>query len=296
MMRTKCFLLAFFLLIVLRAGATSPVPFDMDLWPAGLPNSNGMESLGYDDSKKNFKPSVRVFLPVATEKPAKAVVICPGGGYSNLALSHEGYGWAPFFNEQGMAAIVLKYRLPNGHHEVPASDAMEAIRVVKEHAAEWNIDAVSIGIMGSSAGGHLASTVATHAPAEVLPAFQILFYPVILMDLENTHAGSRKNLLGDDPSEDLERLYCNDLQVSANTPPAFITHSDDDKVVKPINSVKYYMALQQQGVSAAMFIYPTGGHGWGIRPNFLYHQEILTELSSWLKNIPTNRGITPHIM
>jgi acetyl esterase/lipase len=263
--------------------AAAPAPLDVDLWENGLPNSNGMESQGYDDAKKNFKPSIRVYLPPKAEKPAKAVVICPGGGYSNLATEHEGYGWATFFNEQGIAAIVLKYRLPNGHHEVPASDAMEAIRLAKKHAAEWNIDPAGIGIMGFSAGGHLASTVATHAPDELRPTFQILFYPVILMDANVTHSGSRSKLLGDNPSVEMENLYSNDRQVTDATPPAFIALSGDDRAVKPINSIKYYMALLEHGASAAMFIYPTGGHGWGNRTNFRYNQEVLTELRGWLK-------------
>lgn len=123
-------------------------PIDIDLWQNGLPNTNGMEAQGYDDKKNNFKPSIRVYLPKASQQPARAVIICPGGGYGHLAMAHEGYDWAPFFNEQGIAAIVLKYRMPNGNREVPMSDAYEAIRYAKEHASEWNINPDCIGIMG----------------------------------------------------------------------------------------------------------------------------------------------------
>jgi acetyl esterase/lipase len=136
--------------------------------------------------------------------------------------------------------------------------------------------------MGSSAGGHLASTVATHAPAELRPAFQILFYPVITMNKEETHIGSRLNLLGENPTEEMGKLYSNELQVDSSTPRAFIALSDDDRGVKPVNSVKYYLALQQQGIPAALYIYPSGGHGWGIRESFKYHIEMLMELRSWL--------------
>jgi len=264
-----------------KAAPVPKSPFTIDLWEKGLPNSNGMEAQGYDDAKYNFKPCITVYLPKTT-RPAKAVVVCPGGGYANLAMNHEGHDWAPFFNNLGIAVVVLKYRMPNGNHEVPFSDACEAIRLTKAHAREWNIDPDMVGIMGSSAGGHLASTVATHAPKELRPAFQILFYPVITMNKEETHIGSRLNLLGENPTEEMGKSYSNELQVDSSTPRAFIALSDDDRGVKPVNSVKYYLALQQQDIPAALYIYPSGGHGWGIRESFKYHIEMLMELRSWL--------------
>ena len=212
---------------------SSQLPFDVDLWEKGLPNSNGREAEGYDDEKRNYKPSVRVFLP-KSEKPVKAILICPGGGYNHLALKDEGYDWALYFNKRNMAAIVLKYRMPNGNPDVPVSDAYEAMRYIKEHAKEWNILPDSIGIMGSSAGGHLASTVATHATAKVRPAFQILFYPVIIMDGQDVHQGSRKQLLGENPDAKLVKKYSNELQVTKKTPRAFIALSGGDQSVKPI--------------------------------------------------------------
>lgn len=285
---SKTFLLLFCLLAVnlIASGQNNPAkqgePFIIDLWENGLPNSNGMESKGYDDKKYNFKPSIRVYLPVNTSAPTKAVVICPGGGYNHLAIRHEGYDWGAFFNAHGIAAIVLKYRTPYGNHEVPVSDAYEAIRLTKEHANEWNINPDCIGIMGSSAGGHLASTVATHATENLKPAFQILFYPVITMDPELTHNGSRKRFLGENPTEEMEKLYSNEFQVKEDTPRAFIVLSDDDKTVKPINSIKYYTALKEKNVPAAMYIYPDGGHGWGIKGSFKYQAEMLIELKTWL--------------
>lgn len=262
--------------------STPKSPFVIDLWQNGLPNSNGMELQGYDDAASNFKPAITVYLPKASQ-PTKAVIVCPGGGYQHLAMNHEGYDWAPFFNNLNIAVIVLKYRMPNGNLEVPISDAYEAIRLTKTNAKTWNINPECIGIMGSSAGGHLASTVATHAPADLRPAFQVLFYPVITMNKKETHAGSREHLLGNNPTTEMEKTYSNELQVNAFTPPAFIVLSDDDDGVKPVNSVKYYLALQQQGIPASMHIYPNGGHGWGIKESFKYHLEMLTELKSWLE-------------
>lgn len=255
---------------------------DIDLWQSGLPNTNGMESQGYDDKKHNFKPCIRIYLPKSGQ-PTKAIVICPGGGYEHLVMSHEGYSWGSFFNEQGIAAIVLKYRMPNGNREVPMSDAYEAIRIVKENATKWNIDPHYIGIMGASAGGHLASTIATHAPEDLRPAFQILFYPVISLDPKYTHRGSRLRFIGENPTSELEKEFSNELQVNAHTPRAFMALSDDDKGVKPINSIKYYTALKENNIPASMYIYPSGGHGWGIKDNFKFKNEMLAELKAWLK-------------
>lgn len=256
-------------------------PIEIDLWQNGLPNTNGMEAQGYDDEKNNFKPCIRLYLPKA-QQPTKAVVICPGGGYGHLAMSYEGYDWGPFFNEQGIAVIVLKYRMPNGNREVPMSDAYEAIRYTKEHASKWNINADEIGIMGFSAGGHLASTVATHASEELRPAFQILFYPVISMEPKYTHGGSRKQFLGEKVTEELVKEFSNEYQVDSLTPRAFIALSDDDKGVVPMNSIRYYSALKEKGTPAAMYIYPSGGHGWGIKDSFKFRNEMLTELKAWL--------------
>lgn len=257
-------------------------PIDIDLWQNGLPNTNGMEAQGYDDKKNNFKPSIRVYLPKASQQPVKAIIICPGGGYGHLAMAHEGYDWAPFFNEQGIAAIVLKYRMPNGNREVPMSDAYEAIRYAKEHASEWNINPDCIGIMGFSAGGHLASTVATHASEELRPAFQILFYPVISMEPKYGHGGSCRQFLGEKATEELKKEFSNEYQVDSLTPRAFIALSDDDRGVVPMNSIRYYSALKEKEIPAAMYIYPSGGHGWGMKDSFKFRNEMLMELKAWL--------------
>ena len=235
------------------------------------------------------QPSLRVFLPAPELATGRAVVACPGGGYSGLAVNHEGYDWAPYFNKQGIALIVLKYRMPKGDRTLPISDAEAAMKMVRDSADVWNLNPNDIGIMGSSAGGHLASTIATHAPEALCPNFQILFYPVITMDKSFTHMGSHDNLLGKDASADLEKEFSNEKQVTKETPRAFIVYSDDDKVVPPANGVNYYLALNKKGVPSVLHIYPTGGHGWGIREDFLYKSEMQNELTSWLRSFKAPR-------
>ena len=235
------------------------------------------------------QPSLRVFLPAPELATGRAVVACPGGGYSGLAVNHEGYDWAPYFNKQGIALIVLKYRMPKGDRTLPISDAEAAMKMVRDSADVWNLNPNDIGIMGSSAGGHLASTIATHAPEALRPNFQILFYPVITMDKSFTHMGSHDNLLGKDASADLEKEFSNEKQVTKETPRAFIVYSDDDKVVPLANGVNYYLALNKKGVPSVLHIYPTGGHGWGIREDFLYKSEMQNELTSWLRSFKAPR-------
>lgn len=284
-MKKFLFFMLSFLISMFKLSAQQEA-FNMDLWPNGLPNSNGIDqSQPYDDSKQNFKPSIRVFLPDADKATGQAVVCCPGGGYSHLAMDHEGYEWASFFNERGIALIVLKYRMPHANPDVPISDAKEALRVVRENAQKWNIDPQKVGIMGSSAGGHLASTVSTHSDMLTAPAFQILFYPVVTFDYKYTHQGSRHNLIGKNAAQELVTLYSNEKQASNQTPPAIMLLSDDDTAVPSPNSVNYYLALKQHGIKATMHIYPSGGHGWGIRKNFKYHKEMLADLSAWLDTL-----------
>jgi len=250
-----------------------------NLWVSGAPNNNG---------NPTDTAQVTVFLPNAKKATGRAVVCCPGGGYSHLAMAHEGTDWASFFNQQGIALVVLKYRMPRGNYEVPISDAEEAIRLVRRNAKLWNIDPQQIGIMGFSAGGHLASTIATHAKGEAKPDFQILFYPVITMDPSFTHKGSHDNFLGSSSSKrelkKLEQEYSNDLQVTRATPRAFIALSDDDSAVLPANGANYYQECYRHDVPATLHVYPTGGHGWGIRSSFQFHAEMLLELKAWLQS------------
>ena len=257
------------------ASASAQKVFDIDLWPNGPKE----KSVDREDTAR-----VRVFLPAENKNTRRAVVICPGGGYSHLAIEHEGYDWATFFNQEGIAAIVLKYRMPHGKYEVPISDAEEAIKLVRERSAEWRINPDDVGIMGFSAGGHLASTIATHSVKDAKPNFQILFYPVISMNPEFTHRGSHDNLLGEKPRKKREIEFSKDMQVSRTTPRAWIALSFNDDVVMPINGSNYYTELYKHDVPACIHVYPTGGHGWGFRSSFDYHIEMLLELKAWLKS------------
>lgn len=230
-------------------------------------------------------PKMKVFLPPSNISNGKAVVACPGGGYSHLAIHHEGYDWAPFFNNLGFAYAVVEYKLPYGNKSIPMEDVRECFRILTDSASSWKISPDRIGIMGSSAGGHLASTIATHLTEKCRPAFQILFYPVISLDNSITHQGTRKGFLGETSSEKEAAEWSSDKNVGPQTAPAFLVLSSDDKTVPPANSLRYYQALIANNIPAAMFIYPTGGHGWGYRTNFKYHEQMLQELTAWLKTI-----------
>ncbi|WP_276963252.1 alpha/beta hydrolase [Bacteroides graminisolvens] len=274
-------------LLIMTTSLCAQKPIELPLWPNGAPNSNelkGDEQEMDNGRVTNIKnPDITVYR--AEHPSGIAVIMCPGGGYARLAMNHEGHDMAPWFNTQGITYVVLKYRMPNGHNEVPFSDVEQAIRLVRQHAAEWNINPAKVGIMGASAGGHLASTLATHYTSkETRPDFQILLYPVITMDANFTHAGSRENLITKNPSADLIAKYSNELQVNAQTPQAFIALSSDDKAVLPQNSINYYLALLKHNVPATMHIYPTGGHGWGFRDNFTYKRQWTDELEKWLRN------------
>jgi len=260
--------------------------FELPLWPAGAPNSNGLtgteEDLEGGRVANVIKPSITVYK---ADKPnGMAIIMCPGGGYARLAMNHEGHDMAPWLNAQGITYIVLKYRMPNGHYEVPLSDAEQAIRLVRQHAKEWNIRPDRIGIMGASAGGHLAASLATlYNSNETRPDFQILFYPVISMVPGVTHGGSRQNLLGNKPSQELEDKYTLEKQVNERTPQAFIMLSADDGAVPPANGIHYFEALLQHQVPATLHVYPTGGHGWGFRDAFTYKRQWTGELEKWLR-------------
>lgn len=230
---------------------------------------NGKAALG-DGKVQETEVWVTVHRP--PEGHGAAVVICPGGGYGGLVTGAEGHGIAKWFNTYGVTGVVLEYRLPAGRHQVPLLDAQRAIRTVRAKAKDWSVDPAKIGIIGFSAGGHLASTAATHFddgdakatdPVERVscrPDFAILIYPVITMD-STTHGGSRTNLLGKDPSPKLIELYSNEKQVTAKTPPTFLAHAKDDRVVVPANSQMFYDALQAHKVPSRYLELASGGHG-----------------------------------
>lgn len=276
------FLLCMGLFVLSQTWLHAQQPLELKLWPEGMPNDNGMTCQEENGVLYVAEPTLTVYP--ATEGNGMAIVACPGSGYGKLATDHEGKDMAAWFNNQGITYAVLKYRMPNGHKEVPLSDARQAMRILRHRAGEWQLK--RIGIMGFSAGGHLASTVATHfEDEESHPDFQILFYPVISMDPEYTHRGTHDNLLGKQPAKEEEDDFSNELHVDGNTPPAFILHSSDDRSVPVAHSLNYYMALLRHQVPATLHIYPIGGHGWGYRDSFTYKREWTGELEKWLREI-----------
>lgn len=258
------------------------------LWPEGIPgstlNPSYVESSekGTDNITRVFQvsdPELIVYPAPKDKATGTSVIICPGGGYHILAIDHEGHYIAKWLNELGITAFILKYRLPSDiimmeKETGPLQDAIKAMRIVRGNAKKWNIDKNKIGIMGFSAGGHLASTLSTHYdiqlyncknPVSARPDFSILAYPVISMEKSITHMGSRTYLLGDKPTDDKVRYFSNDQMVNENTPPAFIFHAADDKSVPVQNSINYFKALNRYNIPVEMHIYEKGGHGFGIK-------------------------------
>ena len=267
------------------ANAQQPLP----LWPDGAPGALGKST--------NDIPTLTPFLPAAGTATGAAIVICPGGGYGGLA-NHEGADYALYLNQHGITAFVLKYRLGSHGYRHPRmlEDAQRAIRTVRARATEWNLDPKRIGIMGSSAGGHLASTALTHFDAgrpdatdsierqSSRPDLGILCYPVITMGT-NTHQGSKNNLLGKDPAPELVALLSSESQVTATTPPCFVWHTAEDKAVKVENSLEFATALQKHGVPFDLHVYQKGRHGIGLadKPPFTNAHPWARDLVFWLK-------------
>jgi acetyl esterase/lipase len=258
------------------------------LWPKGAPGAVGSE--GAD------KPSLTIYLAPADKANGSAVVVCPGGGYGGLASDHEGRQPAQWLNSQGIAAFVLKYRhAPRYRHPAPLQDAQRAIRTVRARAKEWNINPNRIGIWGFSAGGHLTSTAGTHFDAgkpdaddpidrvSCRPDFMILCYPVITLHPPHAHVGSRNNLLGKDADAKLVEELSNEKQVTKQTPPTFLFHTDGDRVVVPENSILFYLALRKAGVPAELHIYEKGNHGVGLAPKDPVLSSWPERLAAWLK-------------
>lgn len=262
-------------LITVSVASLAQQTFDANLYQ-GRPAE---ESSDATDTAK-----VRVFVPSERENTGRAIVICPGGGYEHLALAKEGYDWGEFFQNMGITAVVLKYRMPHGNPLVPVADAEQAMRLVRRNASAWGVSANDVGIMGFSAGGHLASIIATQSRGDAHADFQILFYPVISMVDGYGHKGSHDNFLGAHANKKKEKQYSSDMQVSRFTPRAFIVLSDDDNAVPPANGVNYYLEMYKNDRPASLHVYPSGGHGWGSKIGFKYHQEMMMELKAWLKS------------
>lgn len=281
----RCFQLILLFAVRAQADVQAPIP----LWPEGAPGALGKEDKDV--------PALTPYLADPAKATGAAIVVCPGGGYGGLA-QHEGKDYALFLNDHGVTAFVLKYRLGSQGYRHPAmlEDAARAVRLVRARAAEWRIDPKRIGIMGSSAGGHLASTLLTHFDAgksdsadpverqSSRPDLGILCYPVISMG-PNTHQGSKNNLLGKEPSPDLVKLLSNELQVTKETPPCFVWHTWEDKAVKVENSLEFAAALQRNGVPFDLHVYQQGRHGLGLndKPPFANAHPWSKDLEFWLK-------------
>jgi acetyl esterase/lipase len=275
--------------------------FTLKVWPNGAPNDNGMkepeEKFEGVRVRKVSEAEMYVYLPEKEDNTGAAVVICPGGGYGMEAMDHEGYQMAEWLKSKGIAGIVLKYRLPYGHHEIPSGDARQAIRIVRMNAEKWGVNPAKVGIAGSSAGGHLASTVGTvfdkgnpagKTPEEKIscrPDFMLLLYPVISFDESVGHMGSRKNLIGEGNDWNLAKKYSNELNVTTETPPTFLVLADDDKAVIPENSIRFYMALKKNNVPAEMHIFREGAHGFGMTKKNLPVDKWPDLFYNWLKAI-----------
>lgn len=304
MKRLIPFLLYFFLQRQLIAQEIT-----LPLWAAGkVPNYQQTGETEKRDTAETIhislvqSPDITVYRPSRRAATGQAVIICPGGGDVNLSYSWEGTDVAKLLNAKGITAIVLKYRLPNSKsnltpHLSPLMDAKRAIRLVRANSAKWNINPNKVGIMGFSAGGHLASTLGTHFDngdanaadtAERFscrPDFMVLVYPVISMSKPIMHAGSRNNLIGATADSSLAKLYSNELQVTKQTPPTFLIHATDDKTVPVENSLLMYQALKDNGVPVEMHIYPTGGHGFGLALGKGYLETWADRLVEWLRGL-----------
>ncbi|WP_422925317.1 alpha/beta hydrolase [Singulisphaera sp. PoT] len=255
--------------------SAAEMPKTLPLWPEGAPGALGKET--GDEFHAGDIPTLTVYKPEAEKATGASVVVCPGGGYGFLATEHEGKHVADWLNSLGVTAVVLKYRLaPKYHHPAMIEDAQRAIRTVRANAKEWKLDPKRVGILGFSAGGHLASTAATHfdkgkADAKdpidresSRPDLAILVYPVIALATPYGHAGSLKNLLGDSPSKELVESLSNETQVTKETPPTFLAHTNEDSAVPPENSLLYALAMRKAGVPVELHVFEKGQHGLGI--------------------------------
>jgi acetyl esterase/lipase len=290
------FLFLFSILLLSGVSAQDKV---LKVWPEGALNDNGMTKPEETFRKyhvRNVSEAVMyVYLPPKEKNTGVAIVICPGGGYSFEAMDYEGYDIAKWLNTLGITGVVLKYRLPYGHADVPSSDGKQAIRIIRENAKEWGINPKKVGIAGFSAGGHLASTVGTHfdygdknstsatARFSSRPDFMLLLYPVISLKEEFGHMGSRINLIGKGNNWELVKEYSNELQVTPETPPAFIAVADDDELVPARNSVEFYLALNKNSVPAELHVFAEGQHGFFLKKENLPVRDWPNLFYNWLK-------------
>ncbi|HLX93464.1 MAG TPA: alpha/beta hydrolase [Puia sp.] len=304
------------LLMLIYSSKMTESQIIIPLYPDGkIPNSKPVRDIESTEFNKDWnilivrnitRPTLTAFIPPKAIATGTAVLICPGGGYSIVAAGHEGFDVAKRLNEFGIAAFVLKYRLPNDTTMVnkeigPLQDAQRAMEIIRENAKQWQIDEHRVGVMGFSAGGHLASTVATHFNRPVIdnaeqinlrPDFAVLIYPVISFANDSiANIGTRDQLLGKRPQRDKEIEYSSDLQVNRQTPPSFLVHAEDDDVVKVQNSLVFYDALQKFKIPSELIVYPKGGHGFGLNikttnDNWIERLKDWLDSNGWLNKKP----------
>ncbi|OIN60357.1 alpha/beta hydrolase [Arsenicibacter rosenii] len=298
MLSFKRVLTAGFLLAGIFFSLTGNAQQAIPLYPGAIPNNTDAPDEEVVNASQGVskvsRPTLSIYLPPRDKATGAAVIVCPGGGYGTLVMKREGYDVAQALNELGIAAFVLKYRLPGDNTNkdksiAPLQDAQQAISLVRQRAGEWGVNPAKIGIMGFSAGGHLASTAGTHFSKAYIshpdgislrPDFMILVYPVISFSDSLGHKGSRERLLGTSPAKAQVDLFSNDLQVTTQTPPTFLLHAGDDTVVPIGNSLRFYEALLRHGVAAGMHIYPTGAHGFSKAPA---KEDWFAQCRTWLK-------------
>jgi len=292
MQKITCLLL--FATLFTKSFSQQTIPLYKDSIPNAIPGPDEEVDGNDKTASKTSRPTLTIYLPPKEKANGTAVVICPGGGYGVVVMQGEGFNIAEAFVKKGIAAFVLKYRLPSDKIMKdksigPLQDAQQAIKTIKENAKAWNIDSSRVGIMGFSAGGHLAATASTHfmhpeianpQHTSLRPTFAILIYPVISLSDSLMHKGSRDNLLGPNPSAEQARYFSNELQVTTQTPPTWITHTGDDKVVDVDNSIVYYEALRHHKVDAEMHLYPKGDHGFVLKYS---PDEWMLPVFDWMK-------------
>lgn len=302
---SKSFCISLYLLITINSCFSQEI---INLWSDTIPKHQENDQV--ETQKKGDllwienvqEPTLEIYLTPKKNSTGKAMVICPGGGYAGLAYDWEGTAIAEWLNSKGINAFVLKYRLPKSNSiflepKVPLQDAQRAIRLIRHHSEKWNVLKNQIGIMGFSAGGHLASTLGSHYndgensltssidSLSARPDFMVLIYPVITMKASYTHKGSRNNLLGENPKQELIDFYSNELHVNKNTPPTFIVHATDDKIVSEMNSILFYRALEKEEIYSEMHIYPKGGHGFALAIGKGHLQTWTDRFSEWIESL-----------
>lgn len=276
------------LLVAVLAATSAPALAQevIQVWPEGPPTDNGLS--GPTEGERCVgnvsEPTLTVFHPEPEKAIGGAVLVIPGGGYSVVCVQPEGWPTAEWLTEAGFTAVVLTYRMPNGHYDVPIQDAQQAMRLIRSRADAWNVSPDRVGVIGYSAGGHLASTVGTHYFEDFArgegdhlelshrPDFMILIYPVISLLPDYAHEGSRRNLLGETPPDSLRARFSNHLRITGDTPPTFLVHAADDEVVHPFNSVQFFRELKDHGIRTEMHVFDLGGHGFGTGANAPAHR------------------------